>query len=84
MPRPSLFFFLVLGALALHIGVCLSAELVINEPAYLQAPALDAKTPPVAYNIPAANGGSQLDSSAGLGEYLNVGIQGIFKTQSRC
>jgi len=30
----------------------------------------------VAYNIPAASGGSQLDSSAGLGEPLNVIISG--------
>lgn len=28
----------------------------------------------VAYTVPAANGGSQLDSSGGLGEPLNVGL----------
>lgn len=31
----------------------------------------------VAFNVPAANGGSQLDSSAGLGEPLNVIISGL-------
>lgn len=30
-----------------------------------------------AYNVPTANGGSQLDSSAGLGEPLNVIISGL-------
>lgn len=84
MPRPSMLFTVVLGALAFHIGVCLSAELVVNEPAYLQAPASDAKILPVVYDIPAAHGGSQLDSSAGLGEPLNVRMHDIFNTHSGC
>lgn len=70
-----------LVALSMLAGpVCAKPQRAMRNDQSMQHPISSPYTGLVPYDIPAANNGSQLDSSAGLGEPLNVSLLQGFRS----